>query len=768
MNNNEFQITAGSERIAVSELFKSAYIQFVHFCLAGILAATSIQMYFSPLGLGFCCGTQKKHTFFSCLGAMLGYILTCPFEQAFRYVMALILVYTLKLYTNSFKKIRNKPWVNGLCGFLVTSLTGIAFMLATAFTLKDIFMLVAEALATFGIGFVFSVGFGALSKVREQSTLTARELTFLVISLLTIILSAVDLQLFGISPAGAVCSYVILTSAYLFREGGGAVIGTGASMGFALTGINGSPMLCYGISGLFAGLFSYSGRMLCAFSYIFAYGASYLYFSEDTAIVPLIETAIATIAFILTPHKFFVRLKARLSYSAHTGEGGAVRNMFVSRLVNARDAMSKMTGTLTKVNEALNERAMPDTTGIYLQVRDKVCGDCASYSKCWSEGIPSTLGEFDEIIEEIRKKGSITPSFAPMSLQSRCIRIMSLCESFNKNYSSYSARLGAEGRINEMRKITTDQFDTVCEMLNDLLEGFEHQVKPLAGKSEAVKNCLQDIGVNGFVNCYEDEELNMMVNISLDNECQVPDNEIRACVNKALERDFSAPTVLTGEHTKNLMLWEEPFYAVECIYHQISSGENEICGDCFDSFFDGRGNFIALLSDGMGTGSRAAIDGAMTASLLSRLIVSGFSFNCALRLVNSALLVKGNEESLATLDILKVNLYNGKSAFYKAGATVSLLYRNGKVSEIKKSAMPIGILRQAEFATVRGGLRENDLIVILSDGADESIGEIKSYIEQNGFSYDLPEKLCAIAKARNFKRHDDITVAIIKVGVNES
>ncbi len=766
MNNNEFQLTTGGERIAVTTLFKSAYIQFVHFCLAGILGATSIQMYFSPLGLGFCCGTKKKYTFFSCLGAMLGYILSCEFDQAFRYVMALILVYTLKLYVSSFAKLRDKPWVNALCGLTVATLTGIAYMIATAFTLKDISMLVSEALATFGAGFVFSVGFGALDKVKNKEVLTARELTFLVISILTIVLSSSDIQLFGISPAGAVCSYIILTSAYIFRESGGAIIGTGASMGFALTGLTGFPVLCYGVSGLFAGLFSYSGRMLCAFAYVFSYGAAYLYFSEDTSIYPLIETAIATVIFILTPHKLFVKLKAQLSFTAYSGEGKAVRNMFISRLSTVRDAVSNITGTITKVNKALSDRALPDTTGIYLCVRDRVCLDCACFSKCWSEGLPSTLGEFDEVIEEIRKKGSITPSFTPMSLQSKCIRIMSLCESFNKNYSSYSARLGAEGRINEMRKITADQFDTVCEMLDDLLQGFEHQVKPLAGKSEALKNCLQDIGVNGFVNCYEDEELNMMVNISVDVACTVSDSEIRACVSRGLERDFSPPAVIVGENTKNLMLWEEPLYAVECVYHQLSSNGNEICGDCFDSFFDGKGNFIALLSDGMGTGNRAAIDGAMTASLLSRLIISGFSFSCALRLVNSALLVKGNEESLATLDILKMNLYSGKSVIYKAGATVSLHYRNGKVSEIKKSAMPIGILRQAEFATVRGGLREGDLLVILSDGADESIDEIKSYIEENGFSYDLPEKLCAIAKARNFKRHDDITVAVVRVELN--
>ena len=117
--------------------------------------------------------------------------------------------------------------------------------------------------------------------------------------------------------------------------------------------------------------------------------------------------------------------------------------------------------------------------------------------------------------------------------------------------------------------------------------------------------------------------------------------------------------------------------------------------------------------------------------------------------------------------MLKVNLYNGKSVIYKAGATVSLLYRNGKISEIKKSAMPIGILRQAEFATINGGLKNGDVLIMMSDGAvDNSIDAIKKYIAENGFSYDLPEKLCAIARTKNMSHSDDITVAVIKIKLN--
>lgn len=380
----------------------------------------------------------------------------------------------------------------------------------------------------------------------------------------------------------------------------------------------------------------------------------------------------------------------------------------------------------------------------------------------------ATIGEFDAVVEEIRKTGSVTPSFAPSSLQSKCIHIMSLCDSFNKNYSSYSARLGAEGRINEMRKITADQFDTVCEMLDDLLCDFRDGINPIASKANAIKNSLSDIGVPAFVNCYEDEDCNTMVNLTVNINNKVTDDAIRECVEKVTEKEFSQPAIIKNEQEKIIMLWEKPSFMTECEYHQMSVTDGEICGDCFDSFYDGKGNFITVLSDGMGTGSRAAIDGAMASSLFSQLIISGFSFPCALRLVNSAMLVKSREESLATLDILKINLYNGQSVIYKAGATVSLLYRKGKVSEIKKSAMPIGILRQAEFATIRGGLKDGDVIIMMSDGAaDSSLEEIKTYVTENGYSEDLPQKLCAIARGRNITRGDDITVVTVKLNFNE-
>lgn len=769
MRNEEFGEEALEGRIALSELTKKIIVQTVYFFVAMLSASNPVQQYFSPLGIAFCSSVDRQNTLFSCFGAMAGYLLTNEYVSAFRYVMALIMVYILKVYTNTFPALRQKIFVPCIISLFATLSTGLVAMITSPFEVKDVLWQVAEAVTALGGAYFFTTGFSAVGRLKENGGITTKELTATVISVMLIILSSSRLSLLGITPSGVACSYIILISAYLFRESGGAIIGTGASLGFVMTGNSLPSVFCYAGAGLFSGLFSYSGRVLCAFAYIFAYGAMYVFFDGDLKNpAPFIETALASVFFMLTPSGLLIKAKSRLSVISLAGEGRAVESLMTFKIKAVRNAVTSISEALSRVSEHLKEKALPDTAFVYLKVRDKVCSDCGSYGKCWRNNPSVTIGDFDRILEEIRKSGSITPSGAPASFQGKCIRIMSLCDSFNKNYASYSARLGAEGRINEMRKITSDQYSTVCEMLDDLLRDFEKGAKLLVTGTDALKNSLDELGAQGHVNCYEGEGQNMLVNITLDIKCAVPDEEIKNCIEKVTEKDFMMPVTLRSEKEKTLLFCQKTRFTAECVFFQLSAKTDEPCGDCFESFYDGRGNFVAVLSDGMGTGESAALDGSMTASLFSKLIISGFSFPCALRLVNSAMLVKGCDESLATLDIVKINLYNGRTTICKAGAAPSLLYRNNKVSEIKKSAMPIGILRQTEFATVTGKVYPEDVLVIMSDGATEaSMEEVKAYITEKGFSYDLPERLCALARGKSPVHRDDITVAVIKLKEND-
>lgn len=124
-----------------------------------------------------------------------------------------------------------------------------------------------------------------------------------------------------------------------------------------------------------------------------------------------------------------------------------------------------------------------------------------------------------------------------------------------------------------------------------------------------------------------------------------------------------------------------------------------------------------ILSDGMGTGSRAAVDGTMTTGLAGKLIRAGFSFECVVKTVNSALMVKSKDESLSTLDIISIDLFNGEATFYKAGAAASLICRRGKTIRVERSSLPLGILRDVEFERVTGKIGDGDMLLMMSDGA---------------------------------------------------
>lgn len=68
----------------------------------------------------------------------------------------------------------------------------------------------------------------------------------------------------------------------------------------------------------------------------------------------------------------------------------------------------------------------------------------------------------------------------------------------------------------------------------------------------------------------------------------------------------------------------------------------------------------------------------MTTGLLCRLIQAGVGFDAALKMVNSALLVKSGEESLATIDVTQIDLYTGRADFYKAGAAPTFVVKSGQ------------------------------------------------------------------------------------------
>ncbi len=134
------------------------------------------------------------------------------------------------------------------------------------------------------------------------------------------------------------------------------------------------------------------------------------------------------------------------------------------------------------------------------------------------------------------------------------------------------------------------------------------------------------------------------------------------------------------------------------------------------------GRVALVLSDGMGTGSRAAGDSAATVRYLERLLTAGFAVDVAVKTVNSLLLLKLPEESFTTVDMAVIDTATGEAEFLKVGAVPSFVKRQREVATIKAASLPVGIMQQVEIEPVRWLVAPGDVIVLVSDGVVEVPG----------------------------------------------
>ncbi|HEX3031155.1 MAG TPA: SpoIIE family protein phosphatase [Bacillota bacterium] len=163
--------------------------------------------------------------------------------------------------------------------------------------------------------------------------------------------------------------------------------------------------------------------------------------------------------------------------------------------------------------------------------------------------------------------------------------------------------------------------------------------------------------------------------------------------------------------------------AVEIGAAKVAKDGSLVTGDTYREFFLKKGSFVVALSDGMGSGPEAAAESKATIDLLARLLEAGFPEELAVKTVNSALMLKAEEESFATLDLVIIDLHYGLLQFVKIGAAASFIKRGEKIGLIKSTSLPIGILQQVDADVVKQEVEPGDIIVVMSDGLLESVAD---------------------------------------------
>ena len=143
------------------------------------------------------------------------------------------------------------------------------------------------------------------------------------------------------------------------------------------------------------------------------------------------------------------------------------------------------------------------------------------------------------------------------------------------------------------------------------------------------------------------------------------------------------------------------------------------------------GKYVLAISDGMGSGNEARNTSKRVIEILNNLLADGFNEEETLELINANLNLVQENDMYASLDLNVLDLYTGKLVMVKNGACNTYIKNKKNIAVYKSENIPVGTVDKIDISKKTVDLKEDDIIVICSDGALESKNELSNdWIEE--------------------------------------
>ena len=750
----------------------------IYICLyfaAGVLAAGINDMgAFSPFGVAFVTSVKNIYLIPCAAGAAAGYILTQDSVTALRYLAAIVSAAVIIRLIRDNEKIKKFRLLPSFVSFLTLFLTSLIMLFSHPSDFRAFLIFFGEAALGFACSYFFSSALGALELFKDQEGFNIKDIAFLTLSFFALLLSVERLTVFGMSLSRILASVIILLMAYVYKESGGALTSVAATLVFSMSREVGVLAVISSASGFAAGIFSYMGKYAISAVYFLTYFIMFiLNYDSYGQINLLLENLTACIIFVLITNSALEKISNFLLIRKEPQASEVQRKLVTDRLNTSSAAIEAMSNSILAASGILKYDNSENDISIYSAIKDKVCEDCRHKERCWEKNFDDCKRAFDEMGEILKNCEMVNRSNLPKYLSGCCVNTEKLTDVFNRCYLNYISAQAGQKKIEKIRQITADQFDCVYTVLSEAAQPLKNGIRFDSARADRVGEML----LNRFslktqaVLCLVDENDKIRLEITFEEKLsKIRESDLRPALEEVCETSFDKPVVNENGKSVTLCICQKTQYRVEVAAARVAADTQKHCGDNFESFYDGKGNYTVILSDGMGTGMRACVDSSLAVCVCGKLLRAGFSYDSVIRLTNCALLLKSVEESLATLDIMEINLYTGKVRFYKAGAAATFIKKNEIVTEVRQASMPIGILSEVNFSQTQDDMTEGNIAILASDGAFEH----SELAVKNSLAIAYDEKIEEIAersasrakKAGKGKRSDDITVIAVRLVKN--
>lgn len=728
-----------------------------------------------PFGAAFIAAVPSEYATIAAVGGVIscltdGGMLTSL--DGLRHIAALLAVGGIRWALGELKRVNSAkfyPFFTALAGILLTGsiingTTGAMLSYSTLFFLM-------EGIMAGGAAMFFSGASEALNLSGGGARLGKNTSISLLIMLCAAALPLCRVTFFTLSPGLILLHTAVLLVLPTKREVGGAVGGIAAGCVTALSQYSMYQGTVCPVAALLAGYAARYGRIFSASVYIgICFTGNLAAGKMDYTFAA--EVAIAGVISCLIPSELAERALTAAGFVSEERSvcGAADNSAVIKRLRQSATALTGVSSVVEQVSDKLDKRNCPDEEKIYSRAVEKVCGSCGCRESCCGEGDSGEAERIRRLAFGFRGGDVSRGIDISAALGVKCIHENRLLGEIKSLYGYHVASCSAHRRLSQVRSVINDQLEGVGLMLTELSDELGAADRDDEYTAARLAASLRACGYEVIrVRCTDNQNGRLSVSLDLrtTDSTLLERGEIGAYVGESLGCEFCEPTFEGSYRDFRVSMVQRQNYALTFGGAQHCCNGGQFCGDAYESFEDGEGCAYMLLSDGMGSGGRAAVDGAMACGIFSRLLKGGFGYESAVKIVNSALMLKSEEESLSTIDSLRLNLYNGRAMFCKAGAAQSYHVRDGVVNRIDTQSLPLGILRETDTAQYCFTAEEGDLIVMISDGVptDESLWFEKLLGQYAGeevqrFAEFLLER--AVSR-RPSGEDDDITVIVMSM-----
>lgn len=745
----------------------------LHFFISFVLGRVFLIDTISPFAMVYLCScadSKKKNTAITTAAALfsvLGTVTTIHKDTVLRYLLSYVL---FGLICISVSTVTDKRSNTALCGAISTLLSGIIYYARADGFFYNVIMVLSESSVCFILPFVTKSCADIVLKEKGTDEIKSKDIAGIFV--LCIILSAgfCDVCIGDICAAKIIGAVLIMIFAFAGGCFTSTTLGVGLGIIYSLYAFSFNETAgIFGFCGFCTGIVSKAKRPGIILGFMLSSSLLGAYFGGwSDSIFSQFETIISICIFCLLPYPFLMKTKNAFDIYIRKNFGFPDRKDKMNEKIKR---LSKSFETLSKISEKALSPYMQnpsDISFVYENASDRVCKTCGLKFICWDKESFDTRDSLNKMMELLNKKSYITIDDVPEIFRKKCIRHINFVNELNRIYYSYKIENLRQSKIDRSKKLISEQFGCMSDILRDISESSDDTYESDRTNENKIYYMLEQSSIHCIdVTVSQDEKSDTVVTIRA-KQRKTPESLIlnvsESVCTKVLGKNMSVKHIgcINGKYT--VRLTQDTLYDVFCSFKTVPKNGEKECGDsiCHGRISDGK--YAVILSDGMGSGSYASRLSKTAIQLMEQFLNAGFDKTASVNMIGSAIMLNSGE-SFTTIDAVVIDMHTAKAEFIKAGANITYIKSGNCVRKIISDTLPVGILNDTKADTVSYNAKDNDIIVLLSDGISDSSNRfLETYLLN--MHEDDPKIISGLLideAVKNNDHNDDMTVAVIKI-----